>query len=438
VKVSDQLVFALSEARIPLGPKFIQSLRKDFLMLMRNLKRAKTWDQLVKLRAAFHKWSDRYEEFLRQLRRDLEARGRDRNPGLARDAKYLLNYVMSDLWSFNMELRGFPLELSKQQYNYRKDRFDPAPTEDILRGYKADVKKWEGRIRRLSRKVWKHLDQVAEWQQGRMGGSKPMTFKDPQTENVVTEGFKVQIVGADLSEHPDEVPDMIKKLQKALRLYKRRARRVFPLLLKKQLPFKVYLSKVGRNANTDVGASHEGDHIAISEALLYLEKDPRAITKTLAHEMGHNIFGRLSRGAKTAWRQLLADDLRELDLRDVLAKLKPGESMLRFKERIKKSNPTLYLQLDGLYHSGNKDPLWWDVDKIRKRVDSGNHTVLVRRNPITAYANKNHEEAFCETVGMLVAYGPKTLPDQVIGWLKIFFPRVRVEHQISDEMSLVG
>ena len=50
----------------------------------------------------------------------------------------------------------------------------------------------------------------------------------------------------------------------------------------------------------------------------------------------------------------------------------------------------------------------------------------VPKSPITGYAGKNTEEAFCEAVGRLVAYGPLVIPETVRGWLRAVLPGIRI------------
>jgi hypothetical protein len=54
--------------------------------------------------------------------------------------------------------------------------------------------------------------------------------------------------------------------------------------------------------------------------------------------------------------------------------------------------------------------------------EKGTRTLNVPKTPITAYANKSPEESFCETLGLLVAYGPRTLHERVQWWLKTVLP----------------
>jgi len=62
---------------------------------------------------------------------------------------------------------------------------------------------------------------------------------------------------------------------------------------------------------------------------------------------------------------------------------------------------------------------WLFADGIRKYLDDGGDPVVrVPTNPITGYSGKNSDEAFCEALGNLVAYGPKAVPDVVLGMLR--------------------
>lgn len=149
----------------------------------------------------------------------------------------------------------------------------------------------------------------------------------------------------------------------------------------------------------------------------------------MAHEMGHHIFRLLSAESKTAWTALIKGTNYQLDLRDVLAMRKPTETWSDLDKRIKREDPELHLRLEGLLSDPNYNRLdLLGTSSINDYVESGaNPVVVVRKHPISGYANKNEEEAFCEAIGLVVGYGPRAVPGEVIAWVKQFVPGFRSE-----------
>jgi hypothetical protein len=67
------------------------------------------------------------------------------------------------------------------------------------------------------------------------------------------------------------------------------------------------------------------------------------------------------------------------------------------------------------------------VKDLIEYLDTGGDPVIsVHTKPISGYANKNPEEAFCEAIGLLVAFGPRTVDEQVQSWLKEIVPSLRI------------
>ena len=111
-----------------------------------------------------------------------------------------------------------------------------------------------------------------------------------------------------------------------------------------------------------------------------------------------------------------------------MRKLGP-DAYLDDNEELRAADPIMYLQVQGLYEG---DGLF-AVEDLRKVSDlqdylqyGGKKTVRVHGKPITGYASKNDEEAFCEALGMLVGYGPRALLPEVRQWLRVVLPNIRV------------
>lgn len=168
----------------------------------------------------------------------------------------------------------------------------------------------------------------------------------------------------------------------------------------------------------------------------------------LAHEMGHHLWRTVLSDADTAfWTAAIRADYGDLDLRDLL-KAWPSseESSLWFfdNDHLRKSDPLFYLQANTVLFPADRNSERFsqraDLEsEIRRRTAEGLPlTVAVPLNPITVYATKNPEEAFCEAFGMLVGYGPRAVLPKVAEWLTTLMPHLHVESQQGDGLrSLV-
>jgi hypothetical protein len=142
--------------------------------------------------------------------------------------------------------------------------------------------------------------------------------------------------------------------------------------------------------------------------------------------MGHHLFKFLSSAQEHYWEIALHRDLGDLDLRDVLKVWHDGENVWDLIERLAMEDPVLSLQLQGVvtgYSSHQMKPTWRKPDELREYLDAGgNQTWTVPKHPITAYASKTAEEAFCDTIGLAVAYGPMTLDPLIRSWFETIMP----------------
>ncbi len=121
-------------------------------------------------------------------------------------------------------------------------------------------------------------------------------------------------------------------------------------------------------------------------------------------------------------------ELRTLGLEDL--------SSTQAKLELKQVNPLMYLQLLSLdwQPNGQMTPDF-SIEGIEEHFEIYGSYMVVPKNPISAYASKNEEEAFCEAVGKLVSFGHNTLPEPVLVWLKTVLPTVRFAHLIERVAS---
>jgi hypothetical protein len=439
---------ALVERFQPLDDKFVTKLRKDFLTLTRNIKRLRSYRDTERVRSAIVIWRKRLRTFLLQITRELEGRIRTSEHGFYRGADKPKGYPNKDwaeyylkklsvVWTLLSEMNSFPHEpwplLKKyghRPYSYGAPTTDAEWQEKVFQSEKEPMRKWVQRVRKKATPAWKLLKELSKWaeEEGRRGGGGEAVLVNPRRrENVRISGFAVQTIGYD--ERDEMHRESLEKLKAAFKIYRARASKVYPWLLQHQLPFEANFATDPNRGGSMYAATYEQDHIALSPLGMALAK-PRGLAKTLAHEMGHHIFQTaLSEEARKVWTQFIRGNYTRLDLRDVALLRKPGERSSAFMDRIDRDYPIISIQLDAMEYS-DKDAYaeFMGLTRIQDYLDKGNPPVVrVPTIPITGYASKNPEEAFCETLGLLVGYGPRTLNRRVVKLMQSLVGNVKLE-----------
>lgn len=391
----------------------IERFRKDFLMLMKNAKRVKEYDQAWKWREAVTVWQKKFDTFVDRLRKaikDLRFQEKISKP----DAAYWDRKLGSELWGLHIEFR-VPLDpLSVGQMAHSR-MSDPELKDYLFHKMKQDLPKWEGRVRRASRKAWKALKEFAAWYEHY--SKQPLGVDIPTDERVNLEGFQVMVRGFPAeSMSRGMYEDFMERFKVGLKRYKQRAQKAMPLLLRSQLPLVVDFT-----LPLDEGGLYKRNHIAVNPVAA--EKNPGRMAQILAHEMGHHIYKTyLSKEDQKFWSRAITGNYGTLDLNEVLRKY--GNTWGLFEnERIRVDDPILYLQIQGLYDMPGSARAFENIlsmDKLREYLAGGGQAKWrVHGKPITGYAHKNNEEAFCEAIGMLVGYGPRAVLPEVRQWLKV-------------------
>ena len=437
----------LTERAELLTAQKVQALRKDFLTLMKNVKTITTNNdlkQIDKWRSAMGRWGAHFEELMVQIKRDIEARVRFQSGKQEwektvneNDAKYLLK-TMGDVWEFTYGVASVPGNSLAfyREWNLKNDNW--WTDARILGRFLDDVKSWERRIRTKSRKTWKWLDEVARWTQQtglNSGGGEAVKLNVPETRNLSLSGFRVQLRSYLES---DTNRRMIRDLERGLALYKKRVAKILPHMLRATLPIVIDFE----GGHGSYAAQYNYDHITMN--IWGATGTPKEVTKVIAHEMGHHVWREfLSGQAQKAWEEFTRGATTNLNLRDVVKKW----DGVRSKE-IERKDPILALQLETLLH----DPRYSSLDLISVRSiktyleQGGDPIVKVTTRPITGYAGKSPEEAFCEALGMLVAYGPKTVLPSVRKMMEIILPKLRTEssdlrrrgYLVENKVSAIG
>lgn len=403
----------------------VKTFRKELLTLAGNAPRIKTLKDGLKLRSGMVMWRERMQEFGGQIRRDLEGRIRETKyrteypqPGQGvrsltnpEWAQYYLDH-MKPFWELLYEAGNVTSYIGsgrETQYHGLDDKLD-------LDG----LRKWATRIKSKARATWKFLDELSEWAERSDfygGGGEPIDLVDLTPESMRLEGFNVQVIG-----YNEDRADDLASYKQGLALYKRRAKAVYPLLLKHQLPLKLNFVRT-----LDVGnAEATYNHTYINISSWGLTSKPRRVAQVVAHEMGHHLYKTaLNSAAQKDWKDAIGGNYKKLDLRAALPTLKRyARRGMAVSDELGRADPILYLQLQALYEN-DRGPFrsLVSIDELEDYLASGKDPIIhVLAKPVTAYGGKNPEEAFCEAIGLLVGYGPRTLLPEVKMLLQAITP----------------
>ena len=422
----------LGEAQEFLTTEKIERMRKDFLVLMRNIKKLHEIRDIREneiWRKAVIKWGLDFEGALDKVKQEIGDRLRAQSSGgdyvNEHDAKYLLS-SMSDAWEFSSDMRSPPGD-ALASYRDQNDR-DLArgretgwwTDERILERFLGDLRSWERRTRAHSRKAWKWLNDMAQWSQRtglNSGGGRAIVIgSTPQ--NVSIAGFQVQLKDSSDDAFGEKV---VRGFERGLKWYRMRASKVYPEMLRNTMPFVLDFK-----ARSAASASYEYDHIKVNPWGTIGK--PSETGHVIAHEMGHRIWRTLSDAAQKRWALFIKGSHGDLDLRDVVGK------WLGKEREFERRDPITYLRFETLVYDPRYRQL--DIFSLKKAQEylraGGNPIFNVTLKPVTGYGAKDPEEAFCEALGLLVSYGPRAVLPEVKAVLMSVVPRLKLEDEEGD------
>lgn len=382
----------IQSRKVEVNEAFVESLRKDVLTLTKNAPRIKSEEDYEKFRQGIVNWRKFfdaviYKRWLNALPRDIDHR-----------LKYHLEKVRKVAWDLYIDMEVISIDW----WDQRKLRL------------------WAQRIQKKARALWKLLrDVIGEYNRffRNQGQGDELQTEVESQERYSIAGFNIVVKG--FSEDFSTNHAMMSGVQEALKAYRQRASKVMPLLLKMQRPmildFNQGLDKGGSYFSYDRGV------IMINPAITLGQMNVKRGIKTLAHEMGHHVWAAyLPSSAKETWETTIYGNYGPLDLEELLKKWPERlKWMTDFTDYMAPKDSILALQVETAYYQ-NKE-----LDNREAFVDllkSGTKKLNVPKTPITGYASKNPEEAFCETLGLLVAYGPRAVHEKVRYWLETVFP----------------
>ena len=221
---------------------------------------------------------------------------------------------------------------------------------------------------------------------------KPVEVDIPSEDKTVLEGFQLTMLG--FKEGDEHNGKELAVFKEGLRLYRRRASAVAPVLLQKQLPVEVEFK-----ATLDKGGEYHSAGYITFYASSALSRGPEWVAHAMAHEMGHHLFKTyLSQDARDFWTQTIKGDFGDLDIKELLEKW-PGDIWAQFPEKIGDTDPSWpsRLMISTIVPSASR--------RGGREASARGQKTLRTQAPPTGYANKNPEEAFCETIGLLSRTG---------------------------------
>lgn len=255
------------------------------------------------------------------------------------------------------------------------------------------------------------------------------TITTIEEQRINLEGLPVVTIGFDPDDpQHQEAFDVVRD---GLRAYRSKAK-VLPILLTHPAPIFLRFD-VTASLGGAMGSGGNNNITLYPFNVAY--KGARQVPQVIAHEMGHFVWSNvLSSQDEDFWRIAITRDLKDLDLRDLLKQWPSEKSLYRWLTDIRLSDPVLSLQLEALQTPSNPNirqlNKYWERLDDREGIeaylaDGGTPTIKVPKTPISGYATTNAQEAFCEALGNLVAFGPATIHPQVLSWLKTILPGLR-------------
>ena len=395
-------------------------LRKDILTLIGNVPKVKTVEQHKKLYDAVQRWHSMFEGLVNQTRLELKTRKHRSKGRASADANAYMDRL-APLYDFLWELRTMPPGSSHEYMA----KFHPGDLKNFIHQWPEDGRKWAQRAKKKARETWKLLDEIGEWARSWRGDEDPIIVNSALRETVDIEGFRIVVSGFDDSRRFHK--EGMASLKAGLKRYRARAKKVMPWLISHQLPMVAHFEETDEG---DTAANYVNDHINLF--VWAIHADPKKLTAVLAHEMGHHIFNTvLSSRSQDMWRALIYGFNESLDLAKIAARRKPGEPDYKFSRRIREEDPVLAMRLEALAYSlGDNAP--WEAGDIDGWIEKGGDSVVtVTRKPITAYANKNPAESFCEVLGLIVGYGPRAVDKEIQVAFKLIVPNIKMEDSVA-------
>lgn len=442
-------------AAVPFTSADVAALRADFLKLMKNVDRVQDYATALRFAEAVAAYRAYLEDLIftrliggtawdptaDHLRAIVDARlgfdrARDwRNAQLTTRVEDEIAYwhraLRTGTWDFVMDLR-VPLErIDEHRLRWRNTPQANRPIDPeqlFAASFGKRAPQWATKLKRAAPKAWTTLNTFLAW----AGDAATVEVRHEVLAEI--EGFQLKIVG----DSPDARAS-VQALRAALRYYRHRAETMLPVLLRRAIPFEAILdSRVGFTYAGRYVGGPGGPHIDLN-AWIVANHTVEANAHVIAHEMGHHLWAiYLSDAAREFWARAISADRGEIDLRDLREVWRQVErrgvrdvpTLSDLEAHLLAIDPVLYLQVQAYTHGfgaggARGESLFFGLDELDAVIASGRTTLSVPNNPITAYAEKNTEEAFCEALGRVITYGPRAVLPLVLTWLSAILPELR-------------
>jgi hypothetical protein len=425
-----------SGGKIKLDKAFVGRLRDEFLMLMRVAAKAANYDEAIRVKEMVRTWREAFDDLIFEdfAKNDIYEiiaehkgyifKGEDGRVYNHDELKNWVDYwqkkIRKDCWDLSINL-SVPIERSETSRSLRGEAY--AGHEYLYSQYMRERDRWMAKAKREALKAWKVLEEFIAWM-----GQHMVPVKVGVTEIVSIEGFRTKIIRFGTGEYDERGMSAVPA---ALRKFKERAQRVYPWILKAMLPMELRF-----RCDLDEGGRYHGPRaieICVGNMVLG-HKSIDEFVRVIAHEMGHHVYKtHLTEMRRKLWSALIVEDRGPVDLRKSLAcwQRSGADSFFSFLDWLKDHEPVTFVKLEALVesehlgHEGLKRKIS-KIGDLEAIVASGKTMVQAPRNPITVYANKNNEEAFCEAFSIAVAIGPRGLLPDVRGWLKDVLPDINL------------
>lgn len=292
------------------------------------------------------------------------------------------------------------------------------PAYGTVEEWKKGALKFKERAMRAARKLWEVLIVWAE--------KYPELFATRNLETPVKiAGFDVVLDDYDPTYDPtrdDYSERLLAEWTEALRRFRRQALAVMPVMVRRAVPFHfIFRLELDKGGSYSAGSPRNPPYVN-----LYMRHDRiEEHVKVIAHEMGHHLYRTLlTQASRDDWEATIQGRRAELSVAEILErwpKTRPGWENPPWAYELSRytDDPIFGLRMEAIAQRLG----YQEKREFEALPAKGVTTINVPETPITGYAEKNPEEAFCEAVGLLVAYGTQAVHPRVRHWLDVVVGR---------------
>ena len=365
----------------------IEKLRKDTLTLIKAIEKESSYDEARQVQQAI----SRYQKYIDDLfYKKMAPRIEDKSAN---------KKFREVTWDFYISL-GVPF-WEPDEYHNKESRY---------RSWATDKTKWLNSVKRKARATWKVINEYFL----ELKESKEVDWKEPHQQSI--EGFNVIL---------EEEPANYTALKEGLKIAYESLNKVFPKALKRK-PTLIFV----RGGLDESGSYERYERKFIINLNVFNKyiKSPKQGARVIVHEIAHDIFQEyLSDNDTRYWFSAIRSDYGTLSLSELIDNWPDdmaNRSLYWLGEHLIDKDPTLALKIQTL-------TMWREID-IRNRQDAKdalkkeNTEYHIPKSPITWYANKNSEEAFCEAFSMYAVFGKRAVLPVVRMWLNTILPEANI------------